>query len=137
MNEARFKWFIIVWWLSAILGIIATFIEDRFLPAELISFRTAQANSEPTVFDWIGITLAVPLFIALIIGSIGLYRLKAWGKMTFVVVNVLGLTLSPFFGPSVMSELTSGVWYFHSLLTGGLLFSLFLPPMNEVFAKGS
>jgi hypothetical protein len=133
MTKTTFRRLIILWWSVGLVCIVVTLSTQKYLPSELSSYLAAKANADPTPIELTGIIIGVALLVALIIGSIGLYLFKAWSRDLFLLTNVLGLFLTPFFGPSVMSEWASGICYVSSLLTGGLLFSLYLAPMKGVF----
>lgn len=133
MTKTIFRRLIILWWCLAIVCIGVISATNKYLPTELASYLAAKAAVDPTPFEFAGIIIGLALLVASIIGSIGLYFFKSWSRDVFVLTNVLGLFLTPFFGPSVMSEWASGVCYFYTLLTGGLLFTLFLAPIKEVF----
>ena len=133
MTKTTFRRLIILWWCVGIVCIVVTLSTEKYLPSELSGYLAAKANADPTPIEWTGIIFGLALSLAQIIGSIGLYLFKSWSLDLFVVTTLLGLFLTPFFGPWVISEWASGICYFYSLLTGGLLFSLYLSPMKEVF----
>jgi hypothetical protein len=136
MTKTTFRRLIILWWCIGIVCVVVTLSTEKYLPRELASYLAAKANAEPTAFEFSGIIIGLVVLLASMIGSIGLYFFKSWARDVFVLTNVLGLFLTPFFGPSVMSEWASGVCYLYGILTGGLLFSLFLPPMKGIFDGG-
>jgi uncharacterized membrane protein len=134
MTETIFRRLIIFWWLLNVVGIVLVLSTERYLPIELSSYVEAQANAELTTIEMTAAIIGLALFGVLIVATIGLYFFKKWSRGLFVLTNVGFLLLHPFLGPWVMSEWESGVWYVCSLLTGGLLFAMYLPPLNQIFA---
>jgi hypothetical protein len=135
MSVSSFRRILIIWWLVGVLCVVVNAATQTYLPAELAGYVAKNAAAEPTDFEFAGIILGLLLLLALGIGSIGLFFLRSWARDTFLLANVLGVFLTPFFGPSVMSEWASGVSYLSSILTGGILFVLYLSPLSQSFNR--
>lgn len=133
MNPSDFKKLLILWWVLAIILIPVTIVSQRFLPEELQNFVYRDFDREPESFDWFIIGAAFGLFVATLAASIGLYRLRSWGRRLFLWVNIFSIAISPAFGPSVMSEWAALVCYVYSIVTGGILFVIYLPPTSVLF----
>ncbi len=124
---------IVGWWLLMLLsGIFAAFL-DGSLPPELAEYNTKLATRESTVGDWVFITFGFALILLVAIASVGLWLFKRLGRTLFLVANLL--SFAGYFGNDVPVVL---VWadivsYLSSLLLGGILFTMYLPPISEHF----
>lgn len=108
---------------------------EKNLPPELLAYRE---RAELTRLVMAGLVLGSFLALATLIASIGLFFAKAWARETFLLTNI-GVAFLPlvFFQPGIASVWAETAAYLHTLLTGGLLFSLYLPPLKELIDKTS
>ena len=135
MTSRLFRQLILVWWALAIVCVAVTLITQRYLPAALVNHIDSVANTDPTVLEWIAIGFGFVLLLLLVVASVGAFRFKRWGRSLFLWINVLSLVLSPLFGESILSAWAATVCYLYSILTGGLLFTMYLPPIGTLFEK--
>lgn len=133
MTKTTFKRLIVFWWILGFAGIAMTLFTEKYLPLELSNYLAAKANADPTPLEVTAIIIGFALLLATIIGSIGLYFFRTWARDLFVLTQLIGLFLAPFFGPTVTSEWAAAISYLHAMVTGGLLFSLYLPPLSKLF----
>ena len=119
------------------MGAVVINVTARYLPPELVSYQDSVADAEPTIFDWWALAVGVFLLILFIVASVGLYGFKRWGRNLFLWTNVALLVISPAYGVSITSGLSSAVCYLDAMLTGGILFAMYLPPINSVFEADS
>ena len=135
MNRSRLRWLLIWWWFLCLTCIVVSANTVKYLPPELISYHERIANAELTQFEIAGLILLSGLTHALFIGSIGLFFCRSWARDTFLISHILGIFLSPFFGPSVMSEWTATLSYLGTLLSGVILYAIYSPPLGEEFTR--
>ena len=90
-------------------------------------------NAEPTVRDWIVYAIGLMVLIAAIVVTFGLYHFRPWAKRFLLPTHVVALILMPFYGPSVMTGWASALSFLYSVLTGGLLFLVYLSPVGLMF----
>ncbi len=133
MSKLTLRCLLLLWWLLGFVCVVSTLTTQGQLPPALAEYVAAQAEAEPTQFDWAIIIFGFAGLLAMIVGSVGLFFFRAWGRETFVITNIIGVILSPFLGPVVMSEWTVTISYVCSILTGGILFSVYLPPIRQFF----
>lgn len=100
---------------------------------ELRNYLEGMANAEPTVGDWIVIAVGFVVLVAAIVISVGLYRFRLWAKRFLLPIHIVALIVMPFYGASVMTGWAYALCYLYSLLTGGLLFLVYLSPVSQMF----
>lgn len=136
MTPLVFRRLILIWWVLLIVSIVGAGVtESYFFPPELSNYQESVAARELTVFDGLAIALAVPISIGLIVGSIGSYNFKPWARTLFLWSNLLSLVPSFLSGASIETGFTSFFASLDMLLTGGLLFTMYLPPIGDIFDK--
>jgi len=124
----------LIWWALLIISSVVGAVSERyFLPAELVSYLDSLAAAKRTVFDWISLAAFFVVLIAFVIASVGLYKFKRWGRTLLLWTNVVFVIISPVFGVSVVSALASPLYSLESLLMGGIIFAMYLPPIGPLF----
>ena len=136
MTPKLFKQLLIAWWILGIVSIVVTLLTERYLPIELIAYLDSVAETEPSFVEWTALFVGFILFVAMIVASFGVFIFKPWGRMLFLWSNVFVLPLSPIFGPSVLSGWAVTVGFAWSVLTGGVLFTMYLPPISYLIEQG-
>lgn len=133
MTRRGFRNLIILWWVAGISCVLVSLATNNYLPIELRNYLEALANAEPTLRDWIVIAIGFIVLIAAIVVTVGLYRFRPWAKSLLLPIHVIALMLMPFYGPSVMTGWASALSFLYSVLTGGLLFLVYLSPVGQMF----
>lgn len=137
MTRKGFRKLILLWWLSDILGLVMYLATKKYLPMELTNYLERMTNAEPTTGDWIVIAVGLVVLVATIVVSVGLYRFRPWAKRLFLPIQIVALIVMPFYGPFVMTGWAYALGCLYSVLTGGLLFLVYLSPVSKMFeAKG-
>lgn len=77
--------------------------------------------------------MAFAVFVCAVIVSVGLYRFRPWAKNLLLPIHIVALILVPFYGPNVMTGWAYTMTYLYSVLTGGLLFLVYLSPVSYMF----
>ena len=63
----------------------------------------------------------IPIIIAYFIGSIGLFRLKSWGGIFYLVAIITGIFFSSFGAPKIEHAFTSSLGEISSLVMGFII----------------
>lgn len=83
-----------------VISIVLSMVLQPFLPEPLRAW-IAENEQQIRPADLMLFVLFIPLLIALVVASVGLLLLKRWAAWLYLYVNVLGLLLVPFMGPTV------------------------------------
>ena len=119
------------YWIIILLAMVVSSIEEGYLPPEIIRFSDAQLELAP---NWI-IGSVAAFFIINIIGSVGVFFLQSWGKITYIS-SLLGLlVLTPFFGAMVVTPFFGLFDEILSGLTGIIIYLLYLSTAKEHFQR--
>src|SRR2546426_9224829 len=103
MSAKYFRWSII---LSVLLAVGSAGVDALFPSLIPQSLSVALENEPvPRILENLTLSLLVflPLAAAWIIGTVGLFLFKRWGRTLSLYSTVLGFGLYPFFGPTVSS----------------------------------
>lgn len=118
-------------------SVVVSFLTESYLPLEFQNYLEAERERERTTYDFVLLAIDLFFIIALITGSFGTFYFRAWGRSLFLWTNVLSLFLYVVHPVDPVSGLGSMFSYLESLLAGGILFTMYLPPMNRLFAYGN
>ncbi len=135
MTSRLFRQLILAWWSLGIVCIAVTLITQRFLPTELVNYLDSVGKRDPTFIEWTAIGLGLGLFLVVVVASVGVFRFRRWGRSLFLWSHVLVLIPSVLVGESIMSGWAATFNYLYSILTGGILFTMFLPPIALFFEE--
>jgi hypothetical protein len=129
MTTKLFRQLIVAWWLIMLISVIVDLATEQYLPPELVYYLE---SAKPSTLEWFATGF---ILIGVLVASIGLYRIKRWGRTLFLWVNVLSLILSPLFGVGISSGWALVGYGLSSILSGGILFTTYLPPIANHFDK--
>lgn len=135
MNPQLFKRLILLWWGMAIFLGIVTAVSQAYLPPELQNYLNSEAEKELEIFDYVMLGFSIVMSVVLIVASFGLYSFRPWARSLFLGASIVLALSGLVFGPSVMSEWTGLVIHFDTILLGGLLFTMYLPPIATLFEQ--
>ena len=113
--------------------VVGEVAERYLLPAELVSYLDSLAAAERTVVDIVTLATSFFLILALVVASVGLYKFKTWARSLLLWTNVASVIVSPLYGVAIASALTSPLAALESLLMGGIIFAMYLPPIAPLF----
>src|SRR5688572_13644046 len=125
-------------------SILTAFLPSETTPAvdEYLEGRGAGPlfrllDADPTAITYVlGASLVV--FVAIYIAAlIGLFCLKSWSRRWYVVSFVLGASLYPFMGSSLVDPISGTVDYLAAVCSGAILATVFLSDVKEIFAAGA
>ena len=116
---------------SAGLSLVTT-----WFPPELRAYVDGVNEASLTPTDVVAGLLGLVSGLAALIACVGLWHFRAWGRRVAVIATVVGLLITPLFGPTVQSGWTHLFYDTGSLLWGGLLALSYWSPLGARFAQG-
>ena len=134
MTRQGFRRLLVLSWLIGVAAVVVSLATVPYLPSDLRHYLKAQSDAEPTTMDWVIFTVGLCLLTGHVITSVGIYRFRAWAKRLLLPINVIALLLLPLYGPSVMTGWASALNYLNGLVSGGILFLVYLSPVGRMFA---
>jgi len=137
MSAKHFRWFII---LSVLLAIGSGAVDALFPSLIPQSLAIALENEPaPRILENLALSLLLflPLAAAWIIGMVGLFLFKRWGRTLSLYSTVLGFGLYPFFGPTVSSGWSSALSEASFVLWGAVLAVAYVSPLRDRFSVQS
>ena len=96
-------------------------------------------DSEPTTWLWSNTWAAIGLFsvlsLAWLVGLVGLFRFKAWGRSFSLYSTLAFLMVSPLAGSSLYWGLESGLSEASAITWGAILALAYFSPVSERFGR--
>ena len=133
MTKRGFKLLIIVKWVLYILIAVVSLLAERFLPPELRSYIEGIRNSPATTEGWILFAVNIAFLLFVIVLSVGLFRFKKWAKNLLLPSYIIGILLTPFYGPNIQTSWSGSISYVSSLVDGMILALVYYSPVREMF----
>jgi len=119
-------------------------VAATIVTSESIGYSTELAAAyerEPTPFLmqnlWFLLGIIMPLGITGIVGLIGLYKFKSWGRTLSLYSTIIGLVIYPFCGPTLSSGLGSAFLEMSNLLWGAVLTLSYFSSINDRFSANN
>lgn len=112
---------IVAQWLLYVLAAAVSTFEETMLPEPLRNYLTAEYYKDVSISMWIGMAMLV----AFVIASIGVFRLKSWGRNLYVALFSLGAVLFVFLAPTIETAIGGSLSYLANASCGlviGLLY---------------
>lgn len=130
MTIVRFRVLLIVSTLLAIATVATVFLPDGYSPA----LAEAYANEPlPWLFEneWVAIGVGIGALAIMIVGLVGLFMLKRWGRALSLGITVLGFPLYLLAGPTLLSPLEAILTDASTLVWGACLALAYYSPVGE------
>lgn len=112
--QTALRVFLLLSWLSFIADAVLTVLLHNSLPPALKDWRTTESSE---VVNAIGAVV----FLASVVASFGLFRLRRWGAWTYLICVVSAYALMPFYGPVVSHGVAGAVNGVFGCFTGATL----------------
>ena len=77
--------------------------------------------------------LAVVLAIAMVIGYLGLFLFKRWGRLTVVIISIIAFLFMPFIGISITPATELLLDDISNIMFGSVIAMSYLPPLSDKF----
>jgi hypothetical protein len=116
--EAWLKTLVILMWMITILGVLFSIASTYFLPSELRDWLADQENASVTLSEWLLLIFGVPLIIAMIVASVGLFLLRRWGAWLYAITTFLSIGIMTLGGPRVEHPVAAAFFETAILLSG-------------------
>jgi hypothetical protein len=120
---------IVAQWLLYVLAAVASTFEETNLPEPLLTYLTAEYYKDVSISMWIGMAMLVAFAIA----SIGVFRLKSWGRNLYVALFSLGAVLFVFLAPTIETAIGGNLSYLASASCGLVIGLLYYSPASDHF----
>ena len=99
----------------------------------------AALEAEPTTWLWRNTAVSIGLFAALaiawVVGLIGLFRFKGWGRSVSLYSTLAALLAAPLAGSSLYWGLESGLYEASGMLWGAILALAYFSPVSARFGR--
>jgi hypothetical protein len=133
MTDAHFRRLLLIY-----LVVTAAAIAASAFPTHSEALDGAL-DREPRTWLWRNIWVAVGLYSSLVItwmiGLVGLFRFRRWGRSLSLYSTVAGLIAAPFAGTSISSGLESGLYEASAIAWGGILALSYSSPVSTRFER--
>ncbi|WP_217519020.1 hypothetical protein [Vibrio metschnikovii] len=119
---------------TSIVGIIAGFSLSETLPPILQEYLLQAEKKEVSNFEMVFLLVAsLALLVLLPVSTVGLWKFKRWARTLYIVISIVFIPLSIFFGPIVMNSWEAMFNEIAILLEGILIAMMFMGPISEKF----
>ena len=116
---------IVTLWLSIALSIAVSFSLESDLPVLLQEYLVWDLEREWAQFEFALILVGLGFVVVTLVGSVGLFMLRIWGRNLFVVSTIALTVLAPFTGSTVEHGIESAFSDIESLCDGFILAIVF------------
>ena len=134
ITKGQFRWLVTASLVLGIGGGVLSWLGEAYLPEPLRDYVSDREHTAATV-EWIIIMGGVPFVIAWVVSVIGLYRFWRIARPLTLVVQIWGLLLQAFLGPTVELAITNLLYQAGSLLTGVIIAIIYLTPAKTWFER--
>ena len=130
---SAFRWLLSISIVLGLVGAISEFATVPLLPETLQSYwkETWDLEAEVSASEMILGLLAILCFPVLIIGYVGLFLLKSWGRTVFIFAAIFFWLLTPLMGPFVLTSITYMFYDLASAAMGAIIAMAYLPPIAD------
>lgn len=101
------RWCLVLEWMFIAIGMTISTALESSLPEPLTEWLRMETEADLTVGSIVLVALGIPLLIAAIVATIGLFCLRRWAAWLYLVTNALGMLTMPFTGPVVEHPLAN------------------------------
>jgi hypothetical protein len=116
---------ILLQWLLFPIALYLHFTLEKYLPSQLQLWLQCQAQADITSSDLLMIFGGLLLIPGLILGSIGVYKFKRWGAITYLFSVASFMLLLLLGGPIVEHAITYSIYDLSSLVGGATITLIF------------
>lgn len=120
---------IVAQWLLYVLAAVISSFEEENLPEILRSYLASEYDKGMSASLWVGIAM----LIAFVVGSIGVFRLKSWGRNLYVVLFSLGAVLFIFLAPIIETPISGSLSYLATASCGLVIGLLYFSSASKHF----
>lgn len=121
--------------LIAIISVVVSLFTEFMLPEPLRAFLEAESEAEITMRDVVMIAVGIPLIILLLVSSIGLFFFWRPARILYSLAVILGLAMTPFFGPYVDAGWGTTFEEASIVISGVILALIYFSPLRDFYEK--
>jgi hypothetical protein len=133
MTDFRYR--TLLW---AYVAVLAAAVLASAFPPHSETLQTAL-EQEPTTWLWSNAWASVALFsilsLAWLVGLVGLFRFKTWGRSIALYTTLASLLVSPLVGSTLYWGLESGLYEACSIAWGAILALSYFSPVSSRFGR--
>ena len=133
MTDSRYR--MLLWTYVAL--VLAAIVASAF-PPHTEALESAL-EAEPTTWLWSNIGVSIGLFsvlaLAWLVGLVGLFRFKSWGRSISLYATVAGLLATVLAGSSLYWGLESGLYEATAILWGAILALSYFSSVSARFGR--
>jgi hypothetical protein len=136
MTIARFRLFLIASVVLSIAAVATVFLPDGYSPALAEAYASEPL---PWLFENEGVAIGVGItaLAIMIVGWVGLFMLKRWGRALSLGITVLGFPLYLLAGPTLLSPLEAMLTDASTLVWGACLALAYYSPVAARIEGGA
>ena len=128
-----FRWLLVASIVLTIIGVASEYATASMLPEPVQDIIKSDMEGEITQSDIIMLGIGAPALILLLIGYIGLFRLKTWGRNCFIFASIMIYLITPLLGDFLMTSITFMLYDLASVTYGAVIAMAYLPPVCHRF----
>lgn len=134
MSPQRFRILLCTYLALVLTSAVVDFIPG-VLPLSLEDALTDLPTPSLLEIPWLFMVVAIPSVLALLVGLVGLFLFKPWGRFLSTISTVGGFLLLPFLGPTVSSGIGSTLYEASAVLWGVVLACAYFSPISALFSS--
>jgi hypothetical protein len=119
---------LIVYWVSAVLGLVLSVTLDSRLPAPLREWTSAESGRDPGALELVFSLMGLLAILVQLVATVGLFNRRRWGAPLFLWTTVVGMLAVLPLGPTVEHELADFFWETLTMATGFILAVVYATP---------
>ncbi|MGI9330031.1 MAG: hypothetical protein ACR2QB_04885 [Gammaproteobacteria bacterium] len=123
--SAQLRTLVVLYWLVGTLDVVASLWLKTELPPDLLAWQQLQAAAHTGIGEWLLQIWMIILLLALIVGSLGIFRLYRWGRWGFALANLAMFASYPLLDAMVYTWFGGLFADVAMLLTGAILWGAF------------
>jgi hypothetical protein len=121
------KMLVALYWIVGTLDVGTSLFFTAALPPGLQAWQQLQAAEQADIGEWLLRIWMIVLLLALIAGSLGIFRLQQWGRWGFAVANLAMFASYPLLDAMVYTWFGGLFADLAMVLTGAILWGAFSP----------
>lgn len=118
-----------------IIGGVVSFLTESVLPESLRAYMDAASETNVTGWEMIMFAAGIPLLIAALISSIGLFLFWRPARVLYLIAMIAGVLLTPVFGPFVDAGWGRAFEEAAGVVSGVILALVYFSPLKHLYEK--
>jgi hypothetical protein len=118
-----------------IISIVVSLVTESSLPEPLRAFLEVDSEADVTAQEMVLLAVAIPLIGLLLVSSIGLFFFWRPARILYLITMIVGLLLTPFFGPYVDAGWGTMFEDAAVIISGVILALVYFSPLKGSYEK--